>query len=571
MKKIFLSLIILSLFGTIYGQKNIGDFKTINVREKIHNGNYQLIGQGDSAGQFYYRNMQNPERPLDGVNLRTLRSYYNTFFDTIVVFAGDTVIIPAPDTFRIVTIDTNYWLHSGETLTIPAYADTIYNSYTGFWIGNNEAIYFPPADTTYSMFDKKWKGLNDTIKADSVIYIRPRPGCTGCWDYHTVGSNTWHQWFCTENDKPNLLSTPNTDSLLLIDWFTEFPDQGIVTSGYYLGFVIDPANYGKVFYMSPDSAVKWIDPNLIINDTLLFSEYENKYKLRGDTLKTQIDSIRVDTIYSQITRTDTIFSQISRVDSVYSIINRTQYVFNQVTNTDTVFSQVSRIDTVYSQILRVDSIYLLGQRLKDEKVIIRDRLNLYGSNPGYLDTHYFGLYNTGLGYNTIVPKDTLWSRDEDGIHSNLNHVGIGSDSWGNTLLRVADTTSNDMSFMSMAKSNHSGFFVSYPEGNHLTHSAVEIYVDNSYNGDMHGLFVTNSTDGYSGQFSGGIGFKADSITATTGINTTILKVGTGATISRTGTMASYDKWTGTQAEWTANTPKDGIYPQASTTFWTIKD
>jgi len=381
MKKIFLSFIILSIFGTIYAQKNIGDFKTVNVREKIHNGNYQLIGQGDSSGQFYYRNMQNPERPLDGVNLRTLRSYYNTFFDTIVVFAGDTVIIPAPDTFRIVTIDTSYWLHSGESLTIPAYIDTIYNSYTGFWIGNNEAIYFPPADTTYSMFDKKWKGLNDTIKADSVIYIRPRPGCTGCWDYHTVGSNTWHQWFCTENDKPNLVSTPNTDSLLLIDWFTEFPDQGIVTSGYYLGFVIDPANYGKVFYMSPDSAVKWIDPNLIINDTLLFSEYENKYKLRGDTLKTQIDSIRVDTIYSQITRTDTIFSQISRVDSVYSIINRTQYVFNQVTNTDTVFSQVSRIDTVYSQILRVDSIYLLGQRLKDEKVIIRDRLNLYGSNP----------------------------------------------------------------------------------------------------------------------------------------------------------------------------------------------
>ena len=39
----------------------------------------------------------------------------------------------------------------------------------------------------------------------------------------------------------------------------------------------------------------------------------------------------------------------------------------------------------------------------------------------------------------------------------------------------------------------------------------------------------------------------------------------------TGTMINYDFWFGSQAEWTANTPHDGIYPQATTTIWHVKD
>jgi hypothetical protein len=50
-----------------------------------------------------------------------------------------------------------------------------------------------------------------------------------------------------------------------------------------------------------------------------------------------------------------------------------------------------------------------------------------------------------------------------------------------------------------------------------------------------------------------------------------LKIGDGATITRSGTMAGYDFWFGTQAEWTANTPHNGIYPQSTTTIWHIKD
>jgi hypothetical protein len=53
----------------------------------------------------------------------------------------------------------------------------------------------------------------------------------------------------------------------------------------------------------------------------------------------------------------------------------------------------------------------------------------------------------------------------------------------------------------------------------------------------------------------------DGATSTTG-----LTVGSGKTITRSGTIASKDIWTGTAAEFSANTVKDGITPQASTTI-----
>ena len=63
-------------------------------------------------------------------------------------------------------------------------------------------------------------------------------------------------------------------------------------------------------------------------------------------------------------------------------------------------------------------------------------------------------------------------------------------------------------------------------------------------------------------------FNVDKDGATT---TTGLTVGSGATITRSGTIASKDIWTGTAAEFSANTIKDGITPQASTTIAFILD
>ena len=74
------------------------------------------------------------------------------------------------------------------------------------------------------------------------------------------------------------------------------------------------------------------------------------------------------------------------------------------------------------------------------------------------------------------------------------------------------------------------------------------------------LNVKASTGELSAEFNGGNGVQADKVT-----------IGSGSTLTRSGTIAAFDIWSGTQAEWTANTPKDGIYPQASTTVWFIKD
>jgi hypothetical protein len=40
---------------------------------------------------------------------------------------------------------------------------------------------------------------------------------------------------------------------------------------------------------------------------------------------------------------------------------------------------------------------------------------------------------------------------------------------------------------------------------------------------------------------------------------------------QSGTMSLFDFWYGTQAEYTANTAKNGVYPQDTTTIWHIKD
>jgi hypothetical protein len=101
--------------------------------------------------------------------------------------------------------------------------------------------------------------------------------------------------------------------------------------------------------------------------------------------------------------------------------------------------------------------------------------------------------------------------------------------------------------------------------------------------DEYGLFV-NSQNGIGIYSEGEIGGKFyslsgnaiearstgdgawDLLCSSSGISTTQLKVGSGATITRSGTIASKDIWTGTAAEFSANTVKDGITPQASTTI-----
>lgn len=124
-----------------------------------------------------------------------------------------------------------------------------------------------------------------------------------------------------------------------------------------------------------------------------------------------------------------------------------------------------------------------------------------------------------------------WNIDQYGIN-HINKVGIGAVSDNSFMLNVT------------ARPNTTALMI---KGYNDSYNQIS-----GYSGD--------GTNNFSVYNNGGIYSK------------TSLKVGeTGETITRTGTMASMDFWAGTQAEWNANTPKNGIYPQAETTFWTIKD
>jgi len=95
----------LLLSGEIIAQTQIVSAKRVNISEKLHSGQYNLIGVGDSTGQFYYENMQDPINPLSGVNLRTLQRS----IDTITVINETDPLYSADSTDimnRLLNLDT---------------------------------------------------------------------------------------------------------------------------------------------------------------------------------------------------------------------------------------------------------------------------------------------------------------------------------------------------------------------------------------------------------------------------------------------------------------------------------
>lgn len=78
MKQLLFLMLMLFLSGEIIAQTQIVSAKRVNISEKLHSGQYNLVGVGDSIGQFYFENMQDPINPLSGVNLRTLQRSIDT-------------------------------------------------------------------------------------------------------------------------------------------------------------------------------------------------------------------------------------------------------------------------------------------------------------------------------------------------------------------------------------------------------------------------------------------------------------------------------------------------------------
>jgi hypothetical protein len=73
MKKIIVIFLLIASIGAI-GQTTLGNFKKVNVHEKLYSTEYNLIDKADTAGQFRFQNVADPVEPLDAMNLRTFQA-----------------------------------------------------------------------------------------------------------------------------------------------------------------------------------------------------------------------------------------------------------------------------------------------------------------------------------------------------------------------------------------------------------------------------------------------------------------------------------------------------------------
>jgi hypothetical protein len=73
MRKLIVIFMIIASIGAI-GQTTLGNFKKVNVHEKLYSTEYNLIDKADTTGQFRYQNVADPVEPLDAMNLRTFQS-----------------------------------------------------------------------------------------------------------------------------------------------------------------------------------------------------------------------------------------------------------------------------------------------------------------------------------------------------------------------------------------------------------------------------------------------------------------------------------------------------------------
>lgn len=175
------------------------------------------------------------------------------------------------------------------------------------------------------------------------------------------------------------------------------------------------------------------------------------------------------------------------------------------------------------------------------------------------DSLYFVNFSKYFSNKDTIPliDTTKWQYDDNGIHvGGAKSVGINCDADGFERLKIV-AKSNDLNALHVdGGDNYSaGYF----------ESTGNFGIQSSYGGTGSSIYSL-AQYGTAGYFNGATGVWTNNA-----VIRDSLRVGSGSTITRTGTMCGFDFWSGTQAEWTANTPKNGVYPQASTTFWTIKN
>jgi hypothetical protein len=200
-----------------------------------------------------------------------------------------------------------------------------------------------------------------------------------------------------------------------------------------------------------------------------------------------------------------------------------------------------------SQQLYVDGVQEIhGSSIENYGLLIRDSKGLYCDNILRLGGYPSG----GVTYPSTPGSTGQFLRLKDSLTGILEFVDQDSSLWSISSTGIKSKTK--------AVAINSEIVDSYN---------LAIKADGSDN--TLGLWNSGTGNILEGRNSLGASvFNVDKDGAT---STTGLTVGSGKTITRSGTIASKDIWTGTAAEFSANTVKDGITPQASTTIAFILD
>lgn len=474
----------------------------------------------------------------------------------------------------IVFLISGPWLFS-QTVRPPIVTSTA-NLQNLVWVNDtinkDTLIYFKPINSGSFAYKRlhgdTWHTYSFQVGVDSqAIYIRNRPGYTNCYDYKRPGDVDWTCWFCGEDYEPHFYLHPSLDSLFYL-----YRDNSIegIPDPYFLSMYRDSVNNGKVFTQIHDSILWYPIDSIIKPDTVPILYLDTVSIFKGDTLPPITingkpynlgDSARIDTCNwkrNPAVDSDIYFGGYDMINGRVGIGNRNNYAYQLSVTPSNMGGGIYINNSNAGYGLQVDDTY---------------------NYAAYFNSPY------GIKLTNSLTIDTIrfQARNISGEGFEIGQVMtfIGGNQAAFKKLPVVDTT-KWYYYGSGIRSDHSIGINAYPSnttGLSIDGNIVGISSDGSYQG-VYGSSSTGtgvfggSTSGVGGAFQSIEGYGAEIIGHDTyslhvygGRGSYLedsLKVGvTGTKIGRTGSIASYDIWTGTQSQY------DAISLKVKTTIYYI--
>ncbi len=395
---------------------------------------------------------------------------------------------------------------------------------------NFSQTYAFPSDSVFSPELNIWlcNYCTVTYEGNSVL-IRRDPTCSNCWQYSEDSGATWIDLWCETSLDRTLAVAPSSVPVFRIGDFQDWPDEADLLAGVtYVGFKQASGNEGKVLRYENDTVVWGLE---------------------------KVDSMYYDGLWYNFPDTIPV---IGTLDSFY-YTNDSRWIGNNDSITTFELPDGNTGDILY-----FDSIWKVLPAGTDDQTL---RINS-STLPAWEDEHW-ELSGAGLSYRTpntgftgvgIGCYPNVYSleveADENGFGAKFTGAEIGVWSTGKIGGYFAGTGDNNVGMQAYSGTGYAGYFSS---------NYTPLKTDGGV-WSAHHYAASNGLDIDLVSTSTGYFFQCTQQSNTlftldyTGIATAekyvsdSLKVGTGTTISRSGSMAEKDFWSGTQAEYDALTP-----------------